>query len=280
MIYETGLYNLLFPEELQDPYLSLVSIGLESRATSDYYYDNKNRNADSILFQYTLQGKGILETKDEIYEMTPGHAFFISLPSDVKYYMPHDNPDNPWEFIFILIKGVQAQKYYQLIMQKSDVFMTFPVESKVIQTIFNIFNQAKTGHLYSSFYVSELLYRFLCQLCQTQIHNEANYSRITCRAIQIMENNYASISSIEEIADILDISFSHFTREFTKEIGTNPIKYLTNIRLSHSVKLLLETSLSVDNIATSCGFSNGNYFSKRFKKYMNMTPSRYRMEWK
>lgn len=95
-----------------------------------------------------------------------------------------------------------------------------------------------------------------------------------------MENNYASIRSIEEIADILNISFSHFTREFTKEIGTNPIKYLTNIRLTHSVKLLLETSLSIDNVASLCGFSNGNYFSKLFKKHMNMTPGRYRLEWK
>ena len=279
-MYETGLYNILFPEDLQDPYLSLISVGLESRATSDYYYDNTNRNSDSLLFQYTLCGRGILETKDEIYEMTTGHAFFITLPSEVKYYMPQDNPHDPWIFIFIMIKGQQAQNYYQLMMQRSDIIMTLSIESKVIQTVFNIFNQAKTGHLYSSFYVSELLYRFLCQLCQTQINSEANYSRITCSAIQIMENNYASINSIEEIADILNISFSHFTREFTKEIGTNPIKYLTNIRLTHSVKLLLETSLSIDNVATSCGFSNGNYFTKLFKKHMNLTPGRYRLEWK
>lgn len=274
------MYNILFPEELQDPYLSLHSIGVESRETADYYYENVDRYYNTTLFQYTLSGKGILEVNDEVYEMTAGRAFFIPLPSNTKYYMPSNNPKDPWVFIFIMLKGEQAKKYCELIKRKSDFVMSLSRKNKAIETAFNIFNQAKTGHFYSSFYVSELLYRFLCQLCQTQIHSEENYSKLTSKALQIMENNYATLTGIEEIADTLGVSFSHFTREFTKEIGTSPIKYLTNIRLSHSVKLLLETSLSIDSIAISCGFSNGNYFSKLFRKHMAISPSKYRLEWK
>ena len=77
MYIENGFHNFLYPVELQDPYLQISCIGIEERSQSTYYFDNSGRHIDSILFQYTLSGRGIFEYKDEKNEILPEQAFFI-----------------------------------------------------------------------------------------------------------------------------------------------------------------------------------------------------------
>lgn len=280
MAYEFGFYNFLFPDELQDPCISLSCMGIEQRWNTDYYFDNRDRNIDSYLFQYTLKGEGIYESHGKRFRLKPGQGFFIHIPDDEKYYMPADTTDQPWEFIFLLLRGDSVSGYYELITKKAGKILDLPLQNSAIQTLFDLYNQTQSGRMFHPFLASEFAYRFLCRLCQSVIHNEADYSNRTQAAIKIMETQYATIEGIERIAGLLDISPNHLTREFTRETGVPPIKYLTNIRLQQAAALLLETALPVHHIAVTCGFSCGNYFTKIFRKHMNATPQEYRREWK
>ena len=95
MAYEFGFYNFLFPDELQDPCISLSCMGIEQRWNTDYYFDNRDRNIDSYLFQYTLKGEGIYESHGKRFRLKPGQGIFIHIPDDEKYYMPADTTDQP-----------------------------------------------------------------------------------------------------------------------------------------------------------------------------------------
>ena len=125
---------------------------------------------------------------------------------------------------------------------------------------------------------SETVFHFLCLLCSKVAYNQEDYSMRTRLAIDRMENEFYLINGINNLAEEFGISLSHFTREFTKETGINPIKYLTNIRMQHAMQLLQNTELSVNEIAIKCGFSCGNYFSKSFKKNTKLTPYQFRNE--
>jgi len=280
MSYDFGFYSFLFPDELQDPWLTLGSIGIERRTSKEYYFVNTDRDIDSYLFQYTLRGEGIYENAAGQHRMKQGQAFFIHIPGNDKYFYPDDNKGEPWDFIFLLFKGEHVKRYFELITSRTGNILELKMPNGAIASLLNLYEQTKTGRILHPFLASEFTYQFLCQLCQIIIHNTDNYSKRTRAAIKIMEDQYDKLQGISNLAEILHISPNHLTREFTKETGVSPIHYLTNIRLQHAATYLRETNFTIQKIALLCGFSSGNYFTKTFRKYMKYTPKEFRHHWR
>lgn len=103
--------------------------------------------------------------------------------------------------------------------------------------------------------------------------NNSNYSRLVQRCLLYIKSDYMYIAGVEDIAFAFDISKSHLIREFSKQVGISPNKYLIKHKLEHSKYLLTNDQLSIDAVAQAIGFSGGNYFSKCFKKEYGMTPT-------
>ena len=96
----------------------------------------------------------------------------------------------------------------------------------------------------------------------------------TCKYVQ--ENFYRSIS-IEELAANVSFSPSYFCKLFKKAANTTPAEYVISVRLSNAKLLLLETNLTMSQIAEMCGFCDASYFSYYFKKSFGKTPLEYRL---
>ncbi len=91
-----------------------------------------------------------------------------------------------------------------------------------------------------------------------------------------MKEHFPEHFSIEELAAYKGLSSAYFTRLFTRETGQSPVRYLTGLRLSHALSLLLNTTMPVEAVARDCGFSCGNYFCKVFRRASGCTPAEYR----
>jgi AraC-like DNA-binding protein len=66
------------------------------------------------------------------------------------------------------------------------------------------------------------------------------------------------------------------TGEFKKTFGLSLIDYLIKVRISHARELLGNVNLPISHIAESCGYEDGAYFSKLFKKQTGFSPTEYR----
>lgn len=278
MSYKLGTFHFASFEEFPNPPFELKDLGIEHRNTSDYYFDNKDRNIQGYLFQYTLKGYGIFETNHQRYRMEPGQAFFVSIPNDEKYYYPKDPKDEGWLLLYIHFEGSAVQAYFDKIIQKTGKVFSLSQTSSAIQYLLKLHEDLSQGMKIHPFTGSEFVFHFLSLLCKTVAYSQDGYSQKTRLAIETMETEFANLNGIHSIADKLGISLSHFTREFTKETGINPIKYLTNIRIQNAMQLLTNTDLSIHQLALKCGFSNGNYFSKIFKKNRHLSPQQFRIE--
>lgn len=94
--------------------------------------------------------------------------------------------------------------------------------------------------------------------------------------IQYVESNLALKHTIDEAAKRLNLNPFHFCKMFKKLTGRTFIEYVNLCRVNEAERLLLETNLSVTEIAGLAGCDNPNYFTKLFKQYKGITPSQYR----
>lgn len=92
-----------------------------------------------------------------------------------------------------------------------------------------------------------------------------------------IDSNLDQTLELKTIADIANFSPFHFHRIFTFLIGETPIDYIQRLRVEKAAwKLREEEQQSVTEIAYECGFGSVSLFSRTFKKYFNMTPSKFR----
>ncbi|WP_052486966.1 AraC family transcriptional regulator [Gordoniibacillus kamchatkensis] len=81
---------------------------------------------------------------------------------------------------------------------------------------------------------------------------------------------------LKEYAASAKLSPVQLTRRFRSAWGQTPMEYVTSLRLEKAKTLLLETRLTLDDIAAECGYENGFYLSRMFMKKLRVSPSQYR----
>ncbi|KAF1293555.1 response regulator transcription factor [Candidatus Enterococcus leclercqii] len=82
--------------------------------------------------------------------------------------------------------------------------------------------------------------------------------------------------SLDDICHFLGVSNSYFSSMFKKETGTTFIGYLTDYRLDHASRMLLETAEKSYIIGQKVGYTDPNYFSYVFKRRFGLSPLNYR----
>ncbi len=261
--------------ELKNPPVELTSIGKEFRIGPEYYYDNIERTMTGYLFQYTLSGSGVLYIGDTKKIVNKGQAAFIPIPSDTKYCCNVDK-NEPWEFIFIHMKGDGLDEYCKKITDKHGYVVNADIDSVPIKFLFDISNQTQNGHISNFNSASRLAFEFITKLYDYYFDNSEIYSKRNREIIALMETSFNKLDGISAIADKFQISPSHLTREFVAEVGITPVKYLTKVRILHAKNLLQKTDKTVSEIAIECGYEQTNYFCKIFKSIVGQTPLQYR----
>lgn len=82
--------------------------------------------------------------------------------------------------------------------------------------------------------------------------------------------------TLTDLAAHFALSPSHLSRIFHQETGFGVREYLVHYRIRQACDLLLNSGLSVTQIADQCGFSDSNYFGDAFKKATGLSPREYR----
>ncbi|MES2310340.1 MAG: AraC family transcriptional regulator [Verrucomicrobiota bacterium] len=86
--------------------------------------------------------------------------------------------------------------------------------------------------------------------------------------------------SIKEIATRIHISESHLRSQFRESSGMSLGIYLRKLRLNRSCGLLINSRLSIGEIAEKCGFTSLFNFGRTFKRENRCTPSQFRSRYR
>ena len=96
------------------------------------------------------------------------------------------------------------------------------------------------------------------------------------KAKAYIKENFTSDLSLENLAKEIGISPYYLSRLFKELEGINYIDYLTGLRIDYAKKEISESEKSIKVICRNAGYSDPNYFSRIFKKWVGITPTEYR----
>ena len=96
------------------------------------------------------------------------------------------------------------------------------------------------------------------------------------QVIQMMEGNIEDPMSPADLADEVGMSTRQLERLFRRYLNRSPKRYYMELRLQKARNLLMQTDMSVINVALACGFASPSHFSKCYRSHYNTTPYRER----
>jgi AraC-like DNA-binding protein len=112
--------------------------------------------------------------------------------------------------------------------------------------------------------------------CETDCGEIALPNRRMARILKFIAQHFRDPVTVGDLAAEAGCSVSQLQREFRKELGVNPARYLQDIRVGYSRHLLKTTRLTMVAIANECGFYDQSHFSRIFKSATGISPASYR----
>ena len=94
-----------------------------------------------------------------------------------------------------------------------------------------------------------------------------------------IDKNYKESIRLGDIAAATHTNAYYLSHLFKAEIGLSPMKYVILRRIGEAQNLLINTGMTITQIAAQVGYNNSNYFQNVFKSALGMTPGEYRRKW-
>ncbi len=95
-------------------------------------------------------------------------------------------------------------------------------------------------------------------------------------AVKLMRERMSNTTTIRTIAEDVGVSVPQLGRLFHRYAKQSPLCFWINLRLDHARWQLLNSNLSLTQIAFECGFSDAAHFSRQFKQRFEMSPKSFR----
>lgn len=238
----------------------------------------------SIEISYILHGTCLFEINGQTFEANQNDIIIIN-SCDV--HGCQTNYHSQSEMISIIfpydfLKNVFGtfNNYNYSIEPSSEYYQRILDEFKEVYTVFVNRESNPLYQLKLNGFFYEILYVLFTdckipKLVPNYIKSQ-KYIKRCSQIIDYIDNHYKDNLSLEQLADIFSLSKEHLSRTFKTYMDTTYKKYLTSIRIHHAYQDLIDSDLSILEIALDNGFSDARAFTNSFYTYYGETPLKYR----
>ena len=246
-----------------------------------YHFEGERHNFWEIVC--VLDGKVGLASENELYTLSAGQAVF-HMPMEFHNIWTENCKNTVFIFSFDGTIPDLKHKVYNFSSQErawiSEIIELFPKTFKYTGLIMNnvkpgMENEAEKIIKKLELLIASLISNSEVDIPDINIKSAQNYLNI----ISVLNDNISVNLTIEEIANLCNMSQSNLKKTFKKYSGVGVIKYFNELKIGRAQKLLKE-GYNVKETATDLGYNDQNYFSVVFKRITGYSPIKYKTKTK
>lgn len=180
------------------------------------------------------------------------------------------------ETTWLHFDGKLAKGYYEHLSKEMGNIMTISNFREALHILSDLFSSFCKRDLKPEAQMSITIGNLLLTLFNNSSTGAASASDGIRKVTSYLTQNFSKSISLAEMADMAGLSLYHFTRKYKKETGVTPHQFLLSTRMSAAKYYLSNTSMTIKEIALSCGFEDESTFCYSFRKREGRTPKQFR----
>ncbi|SFE43076.1 AraC-type DNA-binding protein [Chitinophaga sp. CF118] len=254
----------------------ITHIGYFPKATF-HHRQRRNGCRDNILV-YCMRGKGWYKIGSNHYVVAPNQ--FVIIPATSEYLRYGADEDDPWTIYWVHFSGKDMNGFNKSFgIGVNDGPRQIPLNEKGLEIWDTMYQSLAMGYSTENLCNANLcLYHFLATFLYPDKYQHVQQLEENCitQAILHMRRELHAKLTVEEMAAKHHLSASYFSTLFRKATGMPPIDYFIHLKIQKACQLLYKDNIKVKEVAEAVGYDDPYYFSRLFKKYMNVSPEQYK----
>jgi AraC-like DNA-binding protein len=247
---------------------------------------------DCLEIGYCLSGTGQFLFEKKSYEVSTGDVFVINnVEKHMTYAEPNDNDVNRFLFMKFdvrLLEGEREELFLPFAYRAADFPHRINSNSTISQVIGNLILELWDEYRLQPFAYQSIVRSGAIRICaylaryyaknleQTQATRMIAIYRRIQPALDYIKQHYAGPITLNEVAEVLHLSYSRTYHLFKEAVGRSFKDYVNALRIRDAKELLQLTDHSVTEIYLACGFQSHTPFYRCFMREVGMTPRYYR----
>lgn len=232
----------------------------------------------STIFNYCVKGRGWCTIANSRHLAAPGDLMVVP-PGEAHSY--GSDPDEPWTLHWFHAMGTHLPRLLSLLGVTREAPIVHIGRAPELEALFVEVREALESD-YSEqqlLYAAQTLTHLVGLMIRLRGQGQPGEPTATGRVLLTLEHmrkHLAASLSVAELAELADLSPSHYSELVRRSTGYAPKEYWTRLRMHRAAQLLDTSDLPIRTIALEVGFADPLHFSRAFRHINEQSPKRYR----